>query len=165
MRISKIDHTAPQVSEDIRQLMVASYTIEARLIGATHFPPLQRTAEDIRSALARFFGCTEDGDLVAVAEVETAEHGGLHIGGFVVHPRAFRRGIGSRLLSHVLQSSGGARVTVSTAERNRPAISMYEMHGFTIARRWVIQGIDMITLATRDQPGPFRRRVEGCRDT
>jgi len=154
MRVSRIDHTNAQVSESIRQLMVDSYTIEARLIGVTDFPPLRRTAEDIRSASATFYGCTESGHLVAVAEVERAEHGGLHIGGLVVHPRAFRRGIGSSLLSHVLQSSGGVRVTVSTAELNRPAVAMYEKHGFTIVRRWAVQGIDMVTLATRDQPAP-----------
>jgi len=153
MRVSKIDHTIPQVSEEIRRLMVDSYTIEAGLIGATDFPPLRRTAEDIRSASATFYGCARADRLVAVAEVETGDHDGLHIAGFVVHPTVFRRGIGSGLLSHVLQSSGGRRVTVSTAELNRPAVSMYEKHGFKVTRRWAIQGIDIVTLELgRDRP-------------
>ena len=147
--ISTLDHTDTEQSEAIRTVMAASYAIEGDLIGATDFPPLRRTSEDIRSTLATFHGFTVDGDLVAVAEIEKSENGGVHIGGFVVHPKAFRRGIGSRLLTHVLEASGDLRITVSTAALNQPAILMYEKHGFKISKYWVIQDIEMVTLETR----------------
>lgn len=126
--------------------MVAAYQIEGELIGVEDFPPLRRAATDIRATEATFFGCVENERLIAAAEVEEAKDGGPHIGGFVVHPSEFRRGIGSKLLNHVLQSLADSRTTVSTAALNRPALSLYEKHGFTVVRQWNIGSIEMVTL-------------------
>jgi ribosomal protein S18 acetylase RimI-like enzyme len=127
-------------------LLRAAYTVEAQVIGVDDFAPLRRTAADISGAPSTFFGCTIGGRLVAVAEIEAPPDGPINIGGFAVHPSFFRRGIGSRLLRHVLQATAPAPVTVSTAATNDPAIALYEAHGFRVRRRWTIQGIQMVTL-------------------
>lgn len=148
MRFSRLDHTDPGESERICTVMRRAYAVEAELIGAAEFPPLRRTAEDIRTTEAAFFGCVDGGRLLAVAEVEDAAGPAPNIAGFVVDPDAFRRGIGTALLRHVLGGLDGDRVTVSTAAANRPAIALYEKRGFEIVRHWLVgDAIEMVTLA------------------
>jgi len=149
VRIFRLDHTDPEQAATICEVLVAAYTVEARLIGVTDFAPLRRTAEDIAAAPSTFFGSSADGRLVAVAELEELGKEAVNIASFAVLPAVFRRGIGLRLLRHVLEAVGSARVTVSTASANQPAIALYEKEGFAISRRWEIEGIDMVTLARR----------------
>jgi ribosomal protein S18 acetylase RimI-like enzyme len=149
MQYAKLDHVDPLVSERICRVLLDAYAVEARLIGAVDFPPLRRSAANIRRSDAVFYGCWDQGHLVAVAEVEGNGREGWHIASFVVHPSRFRRGIGSGLLQHVLGVVGTTRVTVSTASANAPALALYEQHGFRICRRWSASDhIDMVTLAT-----------------
>jgi ribosomal protein S18 acetylase RimI-like enzyme len=141
-----LDHTNPDQSERIRDVMRAAYAAEGRLIGVEDFAPLRRESDDIRAAASTFYGYVTEGRLVGVAEIEQGEGGAANIAGFVVHPAVSRQGIGSRLLRHVLEATGSARFTVSTAAANAPAIAFYETHGFQVRDHWVIDGIDMVTL-------------------
>jgi ribosomal protein S18 acetylase RimI-like enzyme len=147
MELRLLDHTDQKEAERICKVLLDSYSVEARLIGADDFPPLRRQSDDIRRSASTFYGGSWGGRLVAVAEIEESEDGSVNIAGFVVHPEAFRRGIGSRLLRHVMAELGAASFTVSTAASNRPAIALYGKHGFRLQRRWMIGGIDMVTLA------------------
>ncbi|MFC7615272.1 GNAT family N-acetyltransferase [Actinokineospora soli] len=52
-----------------------------------------------------------------------------------MHPDAFRRGHATALLHHLLDTTTGP-VTVSTAEANTPATTLYRRHGFTPTRRF-----------------------------
>jgi ribosomal protein S18 acetylase RimI-like enzyme len=135
------------VSEAICAILCRSYAVEAELIGVEDFPPLRRTSEDIRASQSTFIGCSSENRLVAVAELEHENDRSTNIAGFVVHPEFFRRGIGSHLLRHVLASVGTQTVTVSTAAANVPAVSLYEIHGFSIFKRWSIEDLEMVTLA------------------
>jgi len=147
VEISILDHAEPAQSERICQLLLASYAVEAGLIGVEDFVPLRRRSVDIRRAASTFYGCVDDGHLVAVAEVEREANESLNIAGFAIHPRAFRRRVGSRLLRHVLSTTESTRFTVSTASANAPAIGLYEKHGFRLRGRWVTyDGIHMVTL-------------------
>jgi ribosomal protein S18 acetylase RimI-like enzyme len=148
----KLEHTHPQQSREIQDIFFAAYTIEAGLIGISEFPPLQRSARQICEASSTFYGCLQTGQLVAAAEIEMTGTKMANIAGFAVHPHFFRRGIGSRLLHHVLHTLKDARVTVSTASRNMPAIALYEKHGFTISRYWTTHcGIQMVTLSRNSE--------------
>ncbi len=53
----------------------------------------------------------------------------------VVRPRDFRKGIGSRLLTHVLQRYSECECIVSYSRKNTPAIKLYEAHRFSIIKR------------------------------
>ena len=146
MELIELDHTDEKESERISRILRESYAVEAKLIDADDFPPLRRRSGDIRRAASRFYGCRREGRLVAVAEVEEADEGAANIAGFVVRPEVFQQGLGSRLLQHVLATVPACRFTVSTATLNAPAIALYEKHGFRVRDRWVIEGIDMVTL-------------------
>lgn len=148
IEFSKLDHRDLMQSERIRHVFFDAYSIEAELIDVADFPPLRRSATDIRDDRSVFLGCTQDGELVAVAEIESEPEQQANIAGFVVHPNSFRKGIGSKLLCYVLEFLGDREVTVSTAVKNRPAISLYEKHGFQIVQTWTIGSqIEMVTLS------------------
>ena len=147
MEFVEFNHTDRCYSERIRDLFFDSYSFEAGLIGVPDFPPLRRTVDDICCAQSTFIGCMFDDRVVAVAEIERNGDVSANIAGFAVHPSCFRQGVGSRLLCHLLSSFGKTPVTVSTALKNQPAISLYKTHGFRVANRWATQcGIEMVTL-------------------
>jgi ribosomal protein S18 acetylase RimI-like enzyme len=145
-----LDHADADGSERICRLLWESYAVEAKLIGVEDFAPLRRDSAQIRAAESTFYGCLREGQLVAVAEVEGLEDETANIAGFVVHPGVFRRGVGTRLLRHVLATVKATRFTVSTAAVNAPAIALYEKHGFRVRDRWTTpDGIRMVTLESR----------------
>jgi len=148
MQYLEIDNTHAAESEKIRSLLFDSYSVEAAIIGVADFPPLRRSSDEIRKARSEFLGCVHLDTLVAVAELEIGGDGLMNIASFGVLPSVFRQGVGSNLLRHVLQSHGGFRVTVSTATRNRPAVSLYRKNGFRAEKEWRTEcGIEMVTLA------------------
>jgi ribosomal protein S18 acetylase RimI-like enzyme len=152
VEVSTLDHSDQSESERIGQILRESYAVEAEWIGADDFPPLRRRSSDIRKATSTFYGVLSAGRLVAVAEVEATGDETANIAGLVVHPNFFRQGFGSRLLQHVLTAVPADSFTVSTAAANRPALALYEKHGFHLRRRWATHGIDMVTLERSTLP-------------
>jgi ribosomal protein S18 acetylase RimI-like enzyme len=158
--ISELNHTDPAVAEQIRQIMFDAYSVEAAILGVENFVPLHRTVNHIARTDASFLGISMDGTLVAVAEVERGEGRQIHIGSLVVRPSHFRKGLGSALVRHILETHGDGDITVSTGAANRPAIQLYETHSFEEHRRWQTpDGIPMITLLRKrngaDHSAPF----------
>lgn len=88
LEISRLDHRKPAVADDLRRLMARAYAVEAGLIRAVEFPPLDRTAEAIRAADAVFDGGSLAGRLVAAVELEATGERSVHIASFVVDPEA-----------------------------------------------------------------------------
>ncbi len=161
--LAPIGHRRSGTAQAVLDLQLASYREEAKLLGVSAFPPLNRTVEQVQAADAEFFGCWRDSRLEAVAEVSLAqavvdespgaEAGtapvllGRSIDSFTVHPRAFRQGLGSRLLSFLLQRFGEVEMTVSTAKANLPAIGLYQSQGFVVVEEWRnSSGIEMVGL-------------------
>ena len=65
----------------------------------------------------------------------TTEQQLLDVERLFVAPRAFRRGVGSALLAHVVARAGGRRVIVATGQDNHPARVLYERAGFAVTGR------------------------------
>jgi ribosomal protein S18 acetylase RimI-like enzyme len=65
---------------------------------------------------------------VAVRDTE----GLLDVERLFVAPEAFRRGVGSALVAHVVAQAAGRRVVVATGRDNAPARALYERAGFTV---------------------------------
>lgn len=106
----------------------AAYLVEAALIGSDGIPALHDDLASLTTAGLTWHGCRDDlGLLGAVAT--TAAGGVVDIDRLVVAPRAFRRGVGTALVAHVLALAGGP-VTVSTGRANTPARALYERAGF-----------------------------------
>lgn len=105
-----------------------AYLVEAALIGTDGIPALRDTVESLTAAGLTWHGCRDpDGLLGAVAT--TATGGVVDIDRLVVVPSAFRRGVGTALVAHVLAMADGP-VTVSTGRANTPARALYERAGF-----------------------------------
>ena len=133
--VSYVDHHEPQIAEYIYHLQQASYAVERDLIAYADFPPLRVTAADIQHEPGAFLGVWAAERLLGILSY-TVTPPMLDIGRLIVHPSAFRRGIASSLLSAVERSATGQHhLTVSTAEKNYPAMSLYQKHGYRILKR------------------------------
>ncbi|MDT7580601.1 MAG: hypothetical protein QOK35_1865 [Pseudonocardiales bacterium] len=123
------------LAAELVTLQRAAYAVEERLIGH----PIPVAADDpgaLAAAGLRWWGCRDPRDgavLGAVAVSETAEL--LDVERLLVAPRAFRRGIGSALVAHVVAQAAGRRVVVATGQDNAPARALYERAGFTVVDR------------------------------
>ena len=135
-----------EVAEEVHRVMQAAYRVEADLLGVRDFVPLHRTAEDLRRADSVFLGLFVEGRLAAVAELEQPPGAPRNVSALVVLPSHFRRGLGTKLMRHVLEKHGDEPITVSTGVRNLPALGLYARLGFREQRRWSVEGIPMVTL-------------------
>lgn len=134
--ISLLKHRTTQVAEQIFYVFQHSYQVEADLVGVDNFPPLSRTAKHIEQSDTSFYGFHCKQELVAVIEVSTDDNK-LHINSLTVQPKFFRQGIASKMIEHVLTTITFSRATVETAVVNKPAISLYERHGFSEYKQYV----------------------------
>jgi ribosomal protein S18 acetylase RimI-like enzyme len=146
IRFRELDHKSRLESKRIQELFFESYSIEAQLIGVDDFPPLRRTSTDICRAGSVFYGAFFGDELIAAAEIEQSDNKITNIAGFAVRPDEIRRGIGSEFLLFLIRSIRQTIISVSTAEKNIPAISLYQKHGFQLSKNWETpDGIKMLT--------------------
>ena len=75
------------------------------------------------------FGWEEEGELVGVMSLQPVKDVTLIRHAYILTPYQ-KRGIGTRLLEHVVGLSGTRRLLVGTWAGARWAISFYESHGF-----------------------------------
>lgn len=147
--ISQLDHKDDRIVTKMYAVFQRSYQKEAELIGVSDFPPLQRTAQDLKGTDAQFFGCWENQDLIAVAEL-TENTGQLNICSLAVDPAHFRKGIASRLLNFLMNSFVWETALVETAVENTPAIALYKKFGFVEEKRWqASHGISKVLLSVK----------------
>lgn len=134
--ITRLTHSEINTAQQIHHVFQLSYQIEADMVGVEQFPPLLRTIENIQHSDTEFFGFFCDKDLAAVIEI-SLQHAHLHINSLTVLPEFFRRGIASKLIDFVLQEMDYERATVETAAVNKPAIALYQKHGFAEYKHYV----------------------------
>lgn len=130
MILSSPDPAAdPYVVAMVLSLQRASYAVEARLLGDDRIPPLHEDEHAIAAWRGSWLLAWEGVDLVgAAAWVLHDDH--VDVAKVMVSPQAMRRGIGSALLTGVLDAAGDRRVLVTTGRDNVPATSLYARHGF-----------------------------------
>lgn len=128
-----------------------AYRQEAELIGARHFPPLDRTLAELAAAPDRLHGCWLDSRLRGVIELDESPCI-VDIAALCVAPACQRQGIGAALLRYALERADGRMLAVSTAAANHPALSLYEQAGFHRVRSLVTaEGIALVQLEHRAQ--------------
>ena len=67
--IQKLEHQRTTIAEGIREVFQASYAVEAKLLGASDFPPLKRPLEGFLESKKDFHGYVKDETLAGVVEV------------------------------------------------------------------------------------------------
>ena len=101
--IKKLDHTNLAIATKMHIVFQESYAIEAKLLNAINFPPLQRPLQSYIESTTTFFGYHIKDKIVGIIEVSPKEKT-THINSLVVSPHFFRQGIGRQLMQHILQN-------------------------------------------------------------
>ena len=133
--IKKLDHTNLAIATKMRVVFQESYAVEAALLNATNFPPLQRPLESYIKSTTTFFGYHIKDEIVAIIEVSSKEQT-THINSLVVSPHFFRQGIGRELMDYILQNFSSKVFTVETGLKNIPASKLYTSFHFKEVKQW-----------------------------
>lgn len=145
--IRELNNKHKVMTEQIFDVFQNAYQVEAALIHADNFPPLNRTIEDIAHATTQFYGYFESDNLAGVIEVKV-DGQRLEIDSLTVDPTYFRKGIAKKLLIWLLEHFEFSQVLVETAVENTPAIALYQKVGFVEFKRWTpAHGIPKVALS------------------
>jgi len=133
--IIKINNKENKITEEIRAIFQASYTVEAKMLKAVDFPPLQRTVSQFMNSNSEFYAYYLVENIAGVIEIEN-DKDLTHIQSLVVYPKYFRNGIGSKLVQFILGTYKSKIFTVETGIDNHPAIKLYQSFGFQEQEQW-----------------------------
>ncbi len=133
--IIHIDNQAIYNAKEIHYIFQSSYKIEADIINAVDFPPLNRSINDFLGCNNLFYGYYYEDELVGIIEIKN-KNTSSHIQSLVVRPDHFRKSIASNLLKFTLENSKYKIFTVETAVDNLPAIYLYQKFLFKEVKKW-----------------------------
>ena len=133
--IIKINNKEKEIAEEIRAIFQASYTVEAKMLKAVDFPPLQRTVSQFLNSNSEFYAYYLIENIAGVIEIENDEDL-THIQSLVVYPKYFRNGIGRKLVQFILDTYKSKIFTVETGIDNHPAIKLYKSFDFQEQEQW-----------------------------
>ncbi|GGU67771.1 GNAT family N-acetyltransferase [Lentzea flava] len=138
-----LDLSDDAVLHELWTVQRLAYAVEAEIIGFDGIPPLHESLDDLRASGETFLGIYDEEGLVGAVSYRL-DGSTVDICRLVVHPRAHRRGIATRLLDAL---PGGPQ-TVSTGTKNEPALRLYRKRGFVeIGEREVAPGVSLTDLA------------------
>jgi len=133
--IKKLNNKDIVIAKKIRLVFQVSYAIEAKLLNATNFPPLNRTLNDFINCDTQFYGYWKNEALTAVVEIRDNQNSTL-IQSLVVDPLYFRQGIAGKLINFVFENYNSKTFNVETGLANLPAIKLYERFGFSEVKQY-----------------------------
>jgi GNAT superfamily N-acetyltransferase len=144
-QIAPLDLDAEPTAEALVALQRASYRVEAALLGTDDLPALRELPADLRASGESFLGAHVDGRLVGAISWKALAGGTVDIHRLVVHPDAFRQGIGTQLLQALDEQLRPRRTLVATGAANVPARRLYEGLGFRAVGEQVVgQGVRLV---------------------
>lgn len=150
--ISKINNKELETAKEVQMIFQASYLVEAKLLKAQNFPPLNRTISNIAASTTEFYAIRKNDILTGLIEVNS-EGDCTDINSLVVHPSYFRKGLAKELMKFILASKKASLFTVETGVENKPAIALYESFGFIKEKEWDTSfGIRKIKLIKKGIP-------------
>jgi ribosomal protein S18 acetylase RimI-like enzyme len=120
-----LDLSDDAVLHELWTVQRLAYAVEAEVIGFDGIPPLHESLAALRGCGETFLGLYDSEGLVGAVSYRL-DGSTVDICRLVVHPRAHRRGIASKLLDAL---PAGPQ-TVSTGTKNEPALQLYRKRGF-----------------------------------
>ena len=133
--IKEFDHTIDKNAHQIWRIFQSSYAIEAKMLKAINFPPLNRTVSQFLISETKFYAFYEGEIICGIIEIN---HNNTltHIQSLVVSPKHFRKGIGRKLVQFILDTYMSSIFTVETGLDNYPAIKLYTSLDFEEQNQW-----------------------------
>jgi len=140
------------IAAQIHAVAQAAYTLEAKRIGCTDFPPLRQSLNELRQSPDNFLVFQQSGRIIGVLSFARGTDP-VTITRLVVSPTHLRQGVATALLAELERRlCPNTRLTVSTAQANTPAVFLYQRLGYTIASvSDSVEGIPLIHL-TKSNP-------------
>lgn len=133
--IGRLNNRDIDVAKDMQKVFYASYSVEAKILKATNFPPLKRSIDQYRFTDTDFYGLKVNKELVGIVEIRKKELA-THIQSLVVHPKYFKQGLASQLMKFIIKQYDSELIFVETGINNIPAIKLYEKFGFKQTKQW-----------------------------
>lgn len=129
--IKKIDITNLKLAEEVLNIQIPSYKVEAEIIDFYDIPPLKDTVYTLQQCGETFFGYYVKEELCGVISIKV-ENGIIDIHRLMVHPKHFKKGIAKILLDFIENDNKGLEtIIVSTGSKNTPAVTFYLKNGFS----------------------------------
>lgn len=128
--IKKLDMTKVEAANEVLNIQMLSYKIEAEIIHYYDIPPLKDTIQSLQQCGEVFFGYYLNKELCGVISIKTEDRI-IDIHRLMVHPKHFRKGIAKRLLNFIEAEIGYFEaIVVTTGTKNAPAVDFYLKNGF-----------------------------------
>lgn len=128
--IKKLDLKNPETARSILELQLASYKIEAEIIGFNDIPPLKDTVDSLIACDETFYGYYINDVLTGIISYKIIEKV-IDIHRVAIHPLYFRMGIADNLINFIEGLENNInKVVVSTGKENLPAVSLYLRNGY-----------------------------------
>lgn len=135
--IKKIDITSRKIAEDVLNIQLPSYQVEADIIGYDDIPPLKDTVETLQQCGETFYGYYLNEELCGAISLKV-EEGEVDIHRLIVHPNHIRKGIAQTLFNYLESHLKGNRMIVATGSKNTPAIRFYKKNGFEMMKEVIV---------------------------
>jgi ribosomal protein S18 acetylase RimI-like enzyme len=127
--IIKIDISNREIAEEVLNLQIPSYQVEANIIGSYDIPPLKDTVDKLQRCGESFYGFYSQENLCGTISIKI-EKEEIDIHRLIVDPKHFRKGIAQSLLDFVERQEGINTIKVSTGSKNTPAVRFYKKNRF-----------------------------------
>ena len=89
--IKIIDISDSKNAEDVINIQIPSYKVEAEIIGYYDIPPLKDTIDTLQQSGETFFGYYENEELCGAISIKVEDDVDIHR--LIAHPNHFRKGI------------------------------------------------------------------------
>ena len=132
-------------AEDVLNIQIPSYQVEAEIIGSYEIPPLKDTVHTLLHCGETFFGYYENETLCGAISIKINDDE-LDIHRLIVDPNQFRKGIAQLLLNFIETKFKVQTIKVSTGSKNNPAVRFYKKNGFQHIKEVIVNEQLSLTL-------------------
>lgn len=128
--IKRLNLKDENISKSVLEVQLASYKVEADIIGFQELPPLKDTIISLKECEENFYGYYLNEVLAGIISYKVTDNV-LDIHRVAVHPSFFRMGIADKLINYVEKlESNINKIIVCTSMLNQPAINLYLKNGY-----------------------------------